>query len=198
MNRRKRRTVAIVLASLAVGVLVIASFVYRVFQDGMAFERLSAAARRGDIHGMEAVLAQGYSVDISDGETENNPLLSAARAGRLDSVNFLLAHGADVNHQDYYFDQTALLLTDVPEVAQTLLAHGANPNTTSKLDRRTPLFNWAATGDQKVVLLLLQYGANPTVKNSDGKTPAEVATASGHAGVAKALRAAEVVWKKTH
>ena len=147
---------------------------------------------------MKAVLAQGYSVDTAPDESDETALLSAARVGSLKGVNFLLAHGADVNHKNSYFDQTALLLTEVPEVAQTLLVHGADPNVTSKIDQSTPLLNWAATGNQKVVLLLLQYGANPTVRNSAGKTPAEVAAASGHAGVAKVLRAAEVAWKKTH
>ena len=56
-------------------------------------EALRAAARAGDLEGMEKAMSAGARVDAAD-ENGNGALLAAAGEGRLDAVRWLLARGA--------------------------------------------------------------------------------------------------------
>jgi ankyrin repeat protein len=55
--------------------------------------------------------------------------------------------------------------------------------------RGTALHEAARAGQKQVVEILLKAGADRTVRDGDGKTPLDLAVASGHAGVAELLRA---------
>lgn len=54
-----------------------------------------------------------------------------------------------------------------------LLTHGANPNRSD--DGWTPLHSAAADGELEIIRLLLDFGADKTVRNSRGITPLEAA-----------------------
>ena len=60
------------------------------------------------------------------------------------------------------------------EIAKTLLAHGANVNTTSPGNQWTPLHEAVCVGDFRVARLLLQNGANPDAKDKSGNRPLDV------------------------
>jgi ankyrin repeat protein len=62
-------------------------------------------------------------------------------------------------------------------LAQILVKHGANVMATG-LDDMTPLHDAAAIGNQKLVKMLIDKGADPYFKNKKGKTPQDVAHAS--------------------
>ena len=47
----------------------------------------------------------------------------------------------------------------------------------------TPLLLAANGGDEEIVRLLLQHGANARAKDSDGNTPLHLAAAAGHASI---------------
>ena len=50
-----------------------------------------------------------------------------------------------------------------------LLKNGANPNIATNTGGVTPLHRAAYSGHNDIVLLLLQYKANPTFSDADGK-----------------------------
>lgn len=77
-----------------------------------------------------------------------------------------------------------------------LLKHKADPNVALKGSKETPLWIAASAGSARIVELLLEAGANPTLvnKRSDkisGKTPLEKAVLNGHHEVIDILRAHE-------
>lgn len=59
-------------------------------------------------------------------------------------------------------------------MAQVLVKHGANVMSFG-LDDVTPLHDAAAVGNQKLVKMLIDKGADPFFKNKKGKTPQDVA-----------------------
>lgn len=66
-----------------------------------------------------------------------------------------------------------------------------DPSLVNIMDGRTsPLHEAAGNNHPQIVRLLLDQGANPLLKNGDGKTPLDLALGKGHAQVAEMLRAA--------
>jgi ankyrin repeat protein len=62
-------------------------------------------------------------------------------------------------------------------VAQLLVKYGANVMATG-LDDVTPLHDAASVGNQKLVKMLIDKGADPLFKNKKGKTPQDIAHGS--------------------
>lgn len=62
-------------------------------------------------------------------------------------------------------------------IALLLIKHGANVNATG-LDDVTPLMDAASFGNQKLVKMLIDKGADPNFKNKKGKTPQDIAHSS--------------------
>jgi ankyrin repeat protein len=61
--------------------------------------------------------------------------------------------------------------------AKILLKYGADPNIQERLYGLTPLHMAAARGDEKMVKLLLKYGARTDIRDAKGRTPRDVAGA---------------------
>ena len=77
---------------------------------------------------------------------------------------------------------------------EALLAHGANPNTTTRSKRQTPLHLAALRGHDTVAQILIEAGAEAQPRDKYGRTAADWAAARGHAEMAERLRrAAETV-----
>jgi ankyrin repeat protein len=91
----------------------------------------------------------------------------------------LMRAGADVNVADSN-GETALwaaATTGPDEVFDELLRRGANPNvrvTAMGFPGYTPLHMAAYSGSTKKVALLLQYGADPAIRNDEGQTPLDI------------------------
>jgi ankyrin repeat protein len=92
----------------------------------------------------------------------------------------LIRGGADVSVADSD-GRTALWIatTDsTPEVMEELLKRHADPNVQPRslgFPGETPLHMAAMNGLKNEVELLLRYGADPTIRNAKGETPADVA-----------------------
>jgi tankyrase len=67
-----------------------------------------------------------------------------------------------------------------------LLDKGANPNAKSQ-SGSTPLHTVAFTGDLASLELLMKHRADPSIRNTDGKTAVDIATERGHPDVARRL-----------
>lgn len=103
-----------------------------------------------------------------------SPLCHAIIKERIDVIDFLIAHGADVNHEDW---------DDIPleyacskkgplqyDIIQRLLNAGADPN---KQDFRgeTPLFSLMRNYyDSSVIYLMYTHGANFDVDGENGNS----------------------------
>jgi len=91
---------------------------------------------------LEELLKEGYNIDAID-EQGRTMLCRAAFSGWKDKTEYLVAHGADVNHADAY-GQTPLIMVINPsgvedfDVAKILIKAGANVNARDK-SGNTPL-----------------------------------------------------------
>src|SRR5262252_3304632 len=114
-----------------------------------------------------------------------SPLIQAARAGSLDTINSLLDAGADVNlpgptGDDW--DATPLqhaILARQSGAVRLLLDRGADPNRVASPKAPAPLLLAAGDTDPTFVNLLLAYGADPAVEDESGVTPLSRAVSAG-------------------
>jgi ankyrin repeat protein len=145
------------------------------------------AARKGDLAQVQALLKGDPTLISSKDELGETPLAMAAVAGQKDVVEFLLAHGADVNarnlvgntplHEAVWEDDEAH-----KDVVGLLLAHGADVNAKGQ-QGATPLFDAAFDGSTGVATLLLAKGADVKARDDLGETPLHLAAMSSLAVV---------------
>jgi uncharacterized protein len=179
------------------------------------FTPLLFAAREGCIDCARHLIKGGADPDLPDPDGAT-PLLLALLNMRFDLAAYLIEAGADVNKWDFY-GQSPLYVAidmntlprggrpDLPsvdtrnglQIAELLLAKGANPNMQLKLrppyrnavfDRggdevlstgATPLLLAAKVGDAAAVALLVKYKPLIGLPNSAGVTPLMAAAGMG-------------------
>lgn len=151
--------------------------------------RLVDAAMRGDTAAVRALLTQGVSVNVPDGDG-STALHWAAYHGDLELTQALLKAGASLKATTRIGSMTPLFMAarqGHDAVIDVLLkagadARGANANGT------TVLMEAAAAGNPKSVLLLLSYGANPNATDAtNGQTALMFAAARNSAEAIKVL-----------
>jgi ankyrin repeat protein len=119
-----------------------------------------------------------------------SPAEMAVFQGDAEMVRLLVQKGADVNEVDDTGISllSATVLGNDTKMIRTLLALGAHVN---EIDEHslTPLMHAALIdyGDTEVVQLLLEAGADPSVKSKDGLTALDLARRAGHTAIARAL-----------
>jgi hypothetical protein len=156
-------------------------------------EAFFEAARVGDVAGMEQAVAREHlPVDLPEPGSGVTPLMRAVSARQAAAVEWLLAHGADVN-ACVRARGTALTVAadreDGTAMVRLLLDHGADPNIGTP-DNYTPLQQAASWGDARSVAMLLGAGARPDVRDHAGNTIASLAEDNGYHAIAKMLREA--------
>lgn len=121
------------------------------------------------------------------------PLVTAARAGDIDSVRQLISERADVNAQSAD-GATPLLWAayhgELPMV-EALLTAGAKPDVANRYGV-TPLLQASRAGDAAVIAALLEHGASATLTHPDGETPLMGAARVGRMDAIELLLAAGV------
>ena len=152
---------------------------------------LGEAAVTGDAAVIKRLLDAGANAGApgKDGET---PLMVVARGGNVEAARLLLDHGADVNAQEAWRGQTALIWAAAqkqPEMVRLLLKRGANANARSTVpewdrqvsaERRrqyrpfgglTALMYAAREGCVECARALVEGGADPDLPGYRGITP---------------------------
>lgn len=116
----------------------------------------------------------------------------AAFLGQLEIVQYLAAHGADINaaatNGSGYNALTGAVTSGHAAVVQWLLEHGANANYRYSAGY-SPLLTAAANGRLDIAKLLLAHGADPHATTNDGKTPLSLANERNHPEVAALFQA---------
>ncbi|KAJ5728342.1 ankyrin repeats (3 copies) domain-containing protein [Penicillium malachiteum] len=130
---------------------------------------LMAAVRANDMYFFLMLLEKGANPNTQDsrGLTALN---FAVRNSNHRRVVILLNKGADPNTQDVH-GSTPLHTPRLPKaIAETLIAHGANPSTQNHW-LKSPLHVATTQLNMGVVRSLLKAGADPSALDSDGKSP---------------------------
>lgn len=115
----------------------------------------------GNASRVEQLIASGISVNAQQGEDETTPLIASCRAARLDMVELLLKHHADLELSDKAGNTPLLaaVSSDNHELAQLLLSKGAKKEARNALGQG--LWHLAALGGDVAMLRdLVQQGAD--------------------------------------
>ncbi len=118
-------------------------------------------------------------------------------AKSIEVMSYLIEHGADVNKPNAWGRTPFIVFCAVGnmELIKYSLAHGADVNAaysaywTKSAGRITSLMFAAEFGQAEVVELLLSKGADPELRNSDGKTALDLAIKNRHEAIIKLLQA---------
>ncbi|KAG8193909.1 hypothetical protein JTE90_011464 [Oedothorax gibbosus] len=136
------------------------------------------AAKKGNLSRV-LKLVTPENINCRDSQGRNStPLHLAAGYNNLEVAEFLLEHGADVNAQD---KGGLIPLHNASsyghlDIAALLIKYNTVVNATDRWGF-TPLHEAAQKGRTQLCALLLAHGADPTMKNHEGQTPFDLATA---------------------
>jgi len=140
---------------------------------------LIVAAAQGQTATVQYLLTRGADVNIP-GVKGSTALIAAARRWHEEIVQLLLDHGADV-HARTHFQVTALLAAlsgegfmydatlNVYEAKQFAITHEAIPQV------------------RRLLILLLDHGADVNARNMKGATPLRLAVETGHSELVQTL-----------
>jgi len=144
---------------------------------------------RGEIGGVERILALDRELVNKTDNLGRTPLQIACNFGRLDIVEFLLERGADID-EDTLFGGTPLQIacdSGKLDVVKFLLKNGADVNKAEN-DPDTPLLIACNNGHLDIVKLLLsKEGVDVNKEDSLGQTPLLIACGNGHLDIVKLL-----------
>ena len=150
--------------------------------------RFIGAASDGDKKTLQSLL-KDKTVTVNERDWDDlTALITAASAGHVDIVKYLLKEGADVNASDKD-GITALMEASIMghgKIVDLLLEAGATVDAKSN-SQVTAL--WLASGENRVDVLktLLKKDADATVTRSDGITALMTASVAGHEEAVKLL-----------
>ena len=120
---------------------------------------------------LSCLIENGADVNLS---TDNNrtPLMTACEYGHVNTVTFLIEHGANVNLQDWTgltAVHYAVRGSQACEILSCLMENGADVDAKT-FDDCTPLMIAAEIGDTKVATFLIEHGANVDLPDKIGAT----------------------------
>ncbi len=147
---------------------------------GESLTPLGYALQYGDDSLVDAYVARGYALDVA----------AAARLGRVDRLDALLAEGGDPNRAapDGRSPLQLAIENDRRETVQMLLEHGVAADAPLPTwDWRTPLHEAAARADPAVVGLLIDRGADANRLDRVGRSPLYDAVVHGREETVRVL-----------
>ncbi|NOJ77805.1 ankyrin repeat domain-containing protein [Myxococcus xanthus] len=154
-------------------------------RDSSKHSVLHLAAMVDDAALVKELLRLGVSADVVDSK-KSTPLHVAAEYGSVSCIAPLAKGGVPVDALDAS-GRTALFEARQADVAQALIDAGANPNAG---EGWTPLHQHARFKERgPVIEVLLKAGADVSLKNGSGQTPAQEALEHKHASLAQLMGA---------
>lgn len=170
---------------------------------------LLAAASKGDVPGVKALLDKGVNVNAKD-NAGRTALTEAAYFGHTEVAKLLLDKGADVFAKKKDGETPLTMAGDHKEIVEMIQREmrlldvaGKGDNKTLKefldkgvyvnmrdSDGRTPLIEAVWYNHADTVKLLLDNGADPNARKNDGVNPLGVAVGKGYKDIAEMLRKA--------
>lgn len=165
--------------------------------DDAGYTPLHGAIRygigKGGIGVVEVLAKHGANANIQNGPDGKTLLHEAISEDKIDIIQLLLSHGADVNAVSKH-GATSLHFAasqGTTKIAELLLANNADLNARDSWGN-TPLHNAIRSGLRTqgigIIQVLVKRGANINTKNDrDGKTPFHVAVSKGDVEVVRLL-----------
>ena len=147
------------------------------------------AARNGDVIALKYFLQAGMKPSVTDNKSET-ALIAAAKGGRTEVVELLLAHGADVKTTDKQFGATPLIWASISGNADTvklLLDKGADLEVREEKNGMNAILVASVRGQTEIVKLLAEKGADVNSRDRDGRTPLIWAAYGGQIETVKLL-----------
>ena len=111
---------------------------------------------------------------VGCGESPNELLHQAVIDGNIEAVKQHIAAGADVNAKAEN-GVTPLHWTETEEIAELLIAQGADVNAKDDWSGSTPLHRAATFGYKEIAELLIGKGADVNARTGSGETPLDLA-----------------------
>ncbi|KAJ6237398.1 ankyrin repeat-containing protein [Anaeramoeba flamelloides] len=143
--------------------------------NGFTALHYSIFSRR--VNACELLIKAGADVNVLCKKGACLPIHLACQLGRIDLIEVLLDHKANVDslskkkYTPLYYAIDCASFSSV----ELLLMKGANPNLRFGKYQETPLHFTCQLNNQKLCILLLKYGADPMIKDSYGETPVTLA-----------------------
>ena len=155
-------------------------------------------AAQGNCEVIPLLVKAGADINARD-QDGNTPLMHAVTTRQKTCVQTLLKSGADTNITDNENATPLIVISErgsglyasnTPEtrfeILQLLLAHKADVNKTDKYGE-SALMRASWFGEEKSLALLLQAGADVSLKNNKGKTALDMAKHKNNARIVKLL-----------
>jgi ankyrin repeat protein len=141
-------------------------------------QSLFEALRQGELTKVRAAIEAGVDVNSRDADSNTLLMQAAVYATRAD-LEFLLAHGADVNAANKA-GHTALMRA-MPDLAKIklLVEHGANVNAVSSSGNTPLLLAAHIRSAEEVVRYLIQKGADLKAVGGTGSDAVQLAATQG-------------------
>lgn len=158
---------------------------------------LAYAAAYGDLEIVQLLIKAGADLNgqVAYGDVA---LIKAHEHENIEILKYLIEQGADVNAPNHYGLTPFIGLCEGGplEIVQLAIKHGGDVNSSfvnnigkdAGKKNFSPLQTAAHSGRLDVVELLLSLGADPRVKDSDGRSSIELAKSRGHEDIAKLLQ----------
>ena len=157
-------------------------------KDAEGFTALMMASHNNHHKTVQALIDAGADINLPVAGG-NSALMAAAFNNHINSMQALIDAGADI-HQRNDKGETPLIQACGPNQAavRLLLENGAEVNATESTENFTALMYAATQGLSPIVDILLEFGANPSMKDVDDDTAATFARKSGFPALADKLQ----------
>ena len=150
------------------------------------------AAATGQTDQLRAIIEKDPSLVNTHATDGFTPLGLAVFFGHADTVDALLAAGAEPNLASSESMKMpplgSAMAVQRNDIALTLIEHGADVNGKA-INDLTALHTAAARGNLEAAKLLLDHGADPNATSTDGKTPLSYAEERNHPEMVEFLSA---------
>jgi hypothetical protein len=147
-----------------------------------------AASTCENIDILEKLVKHGGLINIETTEDKETPLFFAIYSHFDNIANFLIDHGANIEHKNIFGETPLYKATEMnrPAIVQKLLNAGANANS-KDLTGNTALHVAVIEDMPEIVRLLIKHGADERIDNEYKQSPLYLAEAPGHGEILEVI-----------